>query len=248
MLGDGKATVYTADTHDVSRGSWCPPEEIAFVVVSAHSSLPSDIHSSILERLSSAYIVGELWLRCCLQDGRIYSRTAHPSFHALDTPFLPLHSLTKLRGHFSATVASVSNYVGPPRAMCAVILTMLGAVCTQKMNRKNTHLLCGKAAGPKFKKAQEWNLTVLTLPWLIHVCSTGLFTLPNDDSNAPDSDVKTVSIGHLTQFENMLHDIAEENTPEDASANQSLLKTPMTLNTVRNTIRFLKSPFFLNDV
>ena len=82
---------------------------------------------------------------------------------------------------------SVTGFVDSSRYGIITLLTQLGAEFTDNLSRKNTHLICKEAKGPKYTKALEWGLHVVSIEWLYHVVrygyeegSEGRFLISND--------------------------------------------------------------------
>jgi len=53
------------------------------------------------------------------------------------------------------------------------LLRALGITSTSVFNRRNTHLLCHAATGPKFERAQEWGIPVVSIAWLNELSEMG---------------------------------------------------------------------------
>jgi hypothetical protein len=69
---------------------------------------------------------------------------------------------------FDKMVASISVYMGVERIVCHVVLEMVGAKVTNKLNKhRNTHLICYQPMGMKFQKAKEWRLEIRTFGWIL---------------------------------------------------------------------------------
>lgn len=55
----------------------------------------------------------------------------------------------------------------------AELMIASGAVVTEHLSRKNTHLICPSGSGPKYLKAQEWQIPVVSLEWLYEIVRSG---------------------------------------------------------------------------
>jgi len=53
------------------------------------------------------------------------------------------------------------------------LLRALGITSTSVFSRRNTHLLCHSATGPKFEMAQEWGIPVVSMTWLNELSEMG---------------------------------------------------------------------------
>ena len=68
---------------------------------------------------------------------------------------------------------AVTGFQGAERIGISHLLIAMGASYTEAMGNRNTHLICKEAVGPKFTKAMEWGLHVVTVEWLFHVARFG---------------------------------------------------------------------------
>ena len=70
---------------------------------------------------------------------------------------------------------SVSGFQNSERSGIKHMLETIGATYTDNMGNKNTHLICKEAKGPKYHKAIEWGLHVVTVDWLYHIIQYGYY-------------------------------------------------------------------------
>ncbi|KAJ1975271.1 protein kinase activating protein dpb11 [Dimargaris verticillata] len=104
------------------------------------------------------YVVTECWLERCVESRRVLPTGALPTFTPLLCP-LPVPQCQTL-------VIGISGYEGLEREHLLRLIECLGAQCTEKFSRKNTHLLCPHPSGPKFAKAQQWGRSVVDAAWI----------------------------------------------------------------------------------
>ena len=133
------------------------------------STIDRDCEDTLRRERPQAKFGTEVWLQCCISEERNYSQKSHSYFTNWDLHWKNIKDQTSGmndENQHQNMVASVSIYSGSERAICYELLRMMGAKCTKKLSRKNTHLICQKPEGPKFVKAQEWKLIVCDLDWL----------------------------------------------------------------------------------
>ncbi|KAJ1969226.1 protein kinase activating protein dpb11, partial [Dimargaris xerosporica] len=104
------------------------------------------------------YLVTECWLERCVESRMVLPTGALPMFAPLLCP-LPIPQCQSL-------VIGISGYEGLEREHLLRLMKCLGAQCTEKFSRKNTHLLCPRPSGPKFAKAQQWGRSVVDAAWI----------------------------------------------------------------------------------
>ncbi len=76
--------------------------------------------------------------------------------------FQPQWPMFKLPSHVKIKV-SVSGFQNSERIGLRQLLIAIGATYTDNMGNTNTHLVCKEAKGPKYHKAIEWGLHVVTV-------------------------------------------------------------------------------------
>lgn len=124
------------------------------------------------------------------------------------------------RSAFSKMITSVSAYCGAERAMCCELLGLLGSCFTKKLTRKNTHLVCKGSDGPKYRKALEWGLRIVTIEWLLDCAEKGAYI---DPQKYKDMNILRASYqGHMTQLENLVTELDGQSfsVPEIASSSR----------------------------
>lgn len=109
-----------------------------------------------------------IWLQTC----DAASLEIPPSRY--ETLFVPVSSrpMKRLKKDVKIKVA-VTGFVGVERMAIRMAVLAIGGDCTENMSRDNTHLICKEASGPKYVKAVEWKLQVVTIEWLHHIVYSG---------------------------------------------------------------------------
>lgn len=115
-----------------------------------------------------------VWIRTCATEGRKLDPRRHRSlFEPQRRPVRSLRSSSSSDGGGDGSIvkAAVTGFVGPERTGIVHLLSAIGARYTENLTRGNTHLICkdGTSGGPKYDKAIEWGLHVVSAGWLYHV-------------------------------------------------------------------------------
>ncbi|KAG5636707.1 hypothetical protein H0H81_007103 [Sphagnurus paluster] len=115
------------------------------------------------ESLRSKYRT-ECWLeRCVFQES-----ICPPEDHIAFTPLViqpPVVGAEKIALSFSGLDQAEAMWV-------TRLLRALGITLEQFFSRRSTHLLCPSATGPKFDKACQWGIPVVTMEWLAAIANT----------------------------------------------------------------------------
>ena len=90
--------------------------------------------------------------------------------------------------------SSVSVYQKTERAVIIQLLQMIGCYYTDSFGRKNTHLICAKPMGKKYKKAKEWNISVSTIDWLLACVKGGKWISPASEEFSLEQDHHNLSV------------------------------------------------------
>lgn len=129
--------------------------------------------SSIIEPVSP------VWVTACIQEGYVYNPIQYPKL------FQPQTYHLRLFPKDTKFLVSVTGFVDASRYGIIWMLRSLGAEYTDSLKAKNTHLICCTTVndennnrnvvggGPKYLKAREWGLHVVTLDWLYHCMRYG---------------------------------------------------------------------------
>lgn len=129
--------------------------------------------SSIIEPVSP------VWVTACIQEGYVYNPIQYPKL------FQPQTYHLRLFPKDTKFLVSVTGFVDASRYGIIWMLRSLGAEYTDSLKAKNTHLICCTTAndennnrnvvggGPKYLKAKEWGLFVVTVDWLYHCIRYG---------------------------------------------------------------------------
>ncbi|XP_065184095.1 PAX-interacting protein 1-like [Sycon ciliatum] len=102
-------------------------------------------------------IVAAHWLNDVLECGKMF------------TPMLVVHFPTVFHDCVAgcpSMVISLSGYVGSQRHSVRDMVQMSGAEFTNTLCRRNTHLICKKPEGMKYKRALEWGIPVVNGRWM----------------------------------------------------------------------------------
>ncbi|KAL5526618.1 DPB11 [Sanghuangporus sanghuang] len=107
----------------------------------------------------------ECWIEQCMFEERVCAGDEHPAFVPLRIP-TPLPGADKLVVHISGLIPS-------EKTPSVRLLRAIGTTVTDQLSRRNTHLICPCGSGPKFMKALEWGIPVLSLQWLFDTVKSG---------------------------------------------------------------------------
>ncbi|KAJ1659709.1 protein kinase activating protein dpb11 [Dispira simplex] len=111
------------------------------------------------------HIVNECWLERCLERLCLFNEDDLPLFK----PLLNVLPIPQCRG----LVIGVSGFEGLPREHLIKFIRALGAECTEKFSRRNTHLVCKAPQGPKYDKAMQWGIPVMDEKWVMDLVFCG---------------------------------------------------------------------------
>jgi len=111
--------------------------------------------------------VNAIWLQACEASKTAIDPFEHEElFVPQSLPFRKLKKGIKLK-------VAVTGFMGSQRTAIRFTLVAIGAEYTENMSKDNTHLICNEATGPKYLKAVEWGLHVVTEDWLFHIVQFG---------------------------------------------------------------------------
>jgi hypothetical protein len=111
-------------------------------------------------------LVTPIWLKTCIVDGKLPASSNRKSLLFQPQPW-PLQVLHK------EIILAVTGFVGSERTALIQLIRAVGASYTENMKPSNSHLICREAKGPKYEKAIEWKLHVVSVEWLYHVVQYG---------------------------------------------------------------------------
>ena len=131
--------------------------------------------------------VSSVWIAACVRNGCKYDPEEYPLLFQPQTwPIRLLHSpadpTTAENGRRKAKgltkpkftlLISVTGFVDSSRYGIISMLHEIGTRYTDNLSRKNTHLICKDRSGPKYVKALEWGLHVVSIDWLYHIVRHG---------------------------------------------------------------------------
>ncbi|KAF8071539.1 hypothetical protein FPV67DRAFT_1667036 [Lyophyllum atratum] len=106
----------------------------------------------------------ECWLEHCVFQDRVCPPEDHITF-------LPLTIETPIPGAENICL-SFSGLDQAEATWVTRLLRALGINLEQFFSRRSTHLLCPSATGPKFEKACQWRIPVVTMEWLATIAGT----------------------------------------------------------------------------
>jgi len=115
--------------------------------------------------------VTPIWIRTCIDEKCDFPPTRyHPTF------FRP-HTWSLKKALTDDMQIAVTGFVGIERTGILHAIRAMGAIYTENLKPTNTHLIIksssNKNKGPKWIKAIEWNLHIVTLEWLHHIIKYG---------------------------------------------------------------------------
>jgi twin BRCT domain len=131
-----------------------------------HMSIHALLSQVQNEDLCTLVLVTPIWLQTCIVDGKLPTLGPRKSllFQPQPWPLRLLHKEIKL---------AVTGFVGGERTALIQLIRAVGASYTENMKPSNSHLICREAKGPKYEKAIEWKLHVVSVEWLYHVVRYG---------------------------------------------------------------------------
>jgi Fe2+ transport system protein FeoA len=133
-----------------------------------HATLNPNLAHIKKEDLCSIVPVTPIWLHTAVAEQKMVIPNRRPLlFQPQSWPFSTLSKSTKI---------ALTGFTGSERTGLMQLIETLGATYTANLKPNNTHLICKEANGPKYDKAMEWNLHVVTVEWLHHVARYGLVT------------------------------------------------------------------------
>ncbi|KAJ1965651.1 protein kinase activating protein dpb11, partial [Dispira parvispora] len=154
------------------------------------------------------HMVSECWVERCLERLCLFDEDDFPLFK----PLLQALPIPQCRG----LVIGISGFEGLPREHLIKFIRALGAECTEKFSRKNTHLVCKAPQGPKYDKAMQWGIPVMDEKWAMDLISHESFPT---DLNATSRTVSSSTLSHT------LNNASPSTTPAPRST-----QTPVHLN------------------
>lgn len=126
--------------------------------------------------------VSSVWVAACVRNGCKYNPVEYPLLFQPQTwlirlfhsPADPTTSLAENgRRKAKGVLVSVTGFVDSSRYGIISMLHEIGTGYTDNLSRKNTHLICKDRSGPKYVKALEWGLHVVSIDWLYHIVRHG---------------------------------------------------------------------------
>eukprot|EP00551_Chaetoceros_affinis_P009114 CAMPEP_0203678320 /NCGR_PEP_ID=MMETSP0090-20130426/31554_1 /ASSEMBLY_ACC=CAM_ASM_001088 /TAXON_ID=426623 /ORGANISM="Chaetoceros affinis, Strain CCMP159" /LENGTH=365 /DNA_ID=CAMNT_0050545517 /DNA_START=198 /DNA_END=1295 /DNA_ORIENTATION=+ len=138
--------------------------EFAQDAIIKENELLSTIHET---QLCDIVCVNPIWVEACNISNRLLENPQNfPELFQPQWPMFKLPSGVKMK-------VSVSGFQNFERIGLRELLTAIGATYTDNMGNSNTHLICKEAKGPKYHKAIEWGLHVVTADFLYHIVQYG---------------------------------------------------------------------------
>jgi hypothetical protein len=131
-----------------------------------HMSIHALLSKVQSEDLCTLVLVTPIWLKTCIVDGKLPASSNRKSLLFQPQPW-PLQVLHK------EIILAVTGFVGSERTALIQLIRAVGASYTENMKPSNSHLICREAKGPKYEKAIEWKLHVVSVEWLYHVVQYG---------------------------------------------------------------------------
>lgn len=133
-----------------------------------HISIHALLSQVSKDDLCTLVPVSVIWLKAAIADGKLPSRSKQPLlFQPQPWPLRQLNQVGK------TMKLSVTGFVHSERTAVIQLIRAVGASYTENMKPSNSHLICRQAQGPKYEKAIEWNLYIVSIEWLYHVVRYG---------------------------------------------------------------------------
>ncbi|KAL5525831.1 hypothetical protein ACEPAG_7168 [Sanghuangporus baumii] len=156
----------------------------------------------------------ECWIEQCMFEERICTEDEHPAFVPLRIP-TPLPGADKLMVHISGLIPS-------EKTPSVRLLKAIGATVTDQLSRRNTHLICPCGSGPKFVKALEWGIPVLSLQWLFDTVKSG--KIHDVDNYLVTADGSSAAPAKSTPEGGMMADITNSEFVQGSSKSKGFAK------------------------
>lgn len=127
------------------------------------------------QNLCALIPVSPIWIQTCVLDEKVPSPEKHPLlFQPQSWAMRRLDSDVSTSKKVGLRIkVSVTGFVGHERTGIIHLLRAIGAEYTESMRNSNTHLICKENKGPKYQKALEWGLHVVSVDWLHHIVQHG---------------------------------------------------------------------------
>lgn len=130
--------------------------------------------------------VTPIWLQTCFSEHKIISPSRLPIIFVPGSR--PIRSLSKIDGATKTTSTkvatirlSITGFSGSKRTAIIHLIEAMGLAYDNSMRTSTTHLICREANGPKYEKAVEWKLRIVSIDWLYHIAQHGY-----SGENGPD--------------------------------------------------------------
>eukprot|EP00163_Fabomonas_tropica_P031118 TRINITY_DN7294_c0_g1_i2.p1 TRINITY_DN7294_c0_g1~~TRINITY_DN7294_c0_g1_i2.p1 ORF type:complete len:720 (+),score=148.74 TRINITY_DN7294_c0_g1_i2:173-2332(+) len=162
------------------------------------------------------------WVFACVDAGRLVDTK-------LFQPSMP-YDAQPVQG-MSTMIISVTGFEGAERRSIIDTIFQCGAQYTGAMTQKNTHLIFKRPSGDKYRRAQEWGIKCVQLPWLEdtvrngRVMSEDPYTAPHNSENTPQQP-NTPSVSSPGSHKS--GDMVQANTPSHSAHGDSPQHVPIT--------------------
>jgi hypothetical protein len=129
------------------------------------------------EDIADVVLVSPVWLKTCASESKVIPVARCPEMFSPDSRPLRKIDLVgpgkKLEGEKSSICITVTGYAGVRRKALRFLIEAMGAYYDESLRPTTTHLICHEPSGPKYEKAIEWKIHVVSIEWLYHVAEFG---------------------------------------------------------------------------
>jgi hypothetical protein len=141
--------------------------------------------------------VTPIWLKTCIAEQKslsssrlmeIFKPHGHPIHFLPKQKQVDVEENSSIAGGKSSSVRiSVTGFTGTRRAAVVHLVQAMDGIYDDSMKTSTTHLICREAVGPKYEKAIEWNIHVVSIEWLYHISQYGYCGIENNNGQGCES-------------------------------------------------------------
>ncbi len=126
------------------------------------------------EGVISRRMVNAIWLDKCVKEGEVIDPQSSIFYRPIAVN--PRWSAA----HFAPLLIGISGYFGSERDFYGRLIVALGGRFTENLTKRNTHLICNEAAGPKYKFATTFGIICVTARWVVACATRGQLVATSD--------------------------------------------------------------------
>jgi hypothetical protein len=129
------------------------------------------------EDIAEVVLVTPVWLKTCAAESKVIPVARCPEMFSPDsTPLRKIGLVSqgkKMEEEEPSIRITVTGYSGIRRKALKFLIEAMGAYYDDSLRPCTTHLICREPSGPKYEKAKEWKIHVVSIEWLYHVAEFG---------------------------------------------------------------------------